>query len=187
MPELLDIRDEHGNLTGETMVRFEAHRTESWHGVALIWVYNSQGQILLQHRATHLSAFPEKWDVTVSGHLSASDKPWQAAVREVGEELGLYIEPKDLEEVGMMPDSFPLIYGKTHRECDFIFFLQQDLTPSKLRLQAAEVMEVRWLSADDLERELQDPILSQHYSKRSPWVYQLIIDKVRSLQSDETK
>lgn len=187
MPELLDIRDEHGNLTGEAMVRVEAHRTESWHGVALIWVYNTRGEILLQRRAPHLSAFPEKWDVTVSGHLSAGDQPLQAAVREVGEELGLYIEPDELEEAGMMPDTFLLAYGKTHRECDYIYFLCRDLTPSRLRLQAAEVMDVRWLSADDLERELADPILFQHYSKRSPQVYQLIIDKVRSLQISEVK
>lgn len=180
MPELLDIRDEHGELTGETMVRSEAHRTESWHGVALIWIYDSKGRIMLQLRAAHLNAFPEKWDVTVSGHLNASDQPRQAAVRELSEELGLYVAPEELEDAGMLADSFPLRYGKTHRECDYIFLLRRDeIKASDLKLQAAEVMEVRWLSPDDLERELADPILSQHYSKRNARLYWLIINRVR--------
>ena len=183
MSELLDIRDEHGNLTGETMARVEVHRTESWHGVALVWIYDSNGQILLQRRAAHLNAFPEKWDVTVSGHLAASDKPRQAAVRELSEELGIYAQPEELEEAGMFADTFPLIYGKTHRECDYIYFLRNDdIKASSLKLQAAEVLEVRWLSADDLERELADPVLSEHYSKRNAQLYKLIIDKVHLLR-----
>lgn len=182
MPELIDIRDEHGNLTGETMARPEVHRAEKWHGVVLVWIYNKQGQILLQRRAAHLNAFPEKWDVTVSGHLTAGDQPQQAAVRELSEELGLYIQPEELEEAGLIADSFPLIYGKIHRECDYVYYLyREDIKASELRLQAAEVLEVRWLSPDDLERELADPILSEHYSKRNTRLYWLVISKVRQL------
>jgi isopentenyl-diphosphate Delta-isomerase len=184
MPELLDIRDEHGNLTGETMARPEVHRAEKWHGVVLVWIYNDQGQILLQRRAAHLNAFPGKWDVTISGHMAASDQPRQAAVRELSEELGIYVQPEELEASDMITDTFPLIYGKIHRECDYIYFLRKnDIKASELKLQAAEVLEVRWLSPDDLERELADPALSEHYSKRNAQLYSLIVNKVHQLQT----
>ena len=180
MPELLDLRDPQGNLTGETMMRSDVHRQELWHGVALIWVYSSDGRILLQRRAAHLNAFPEAWDVTTSGHLTSGDSPRQAAVRELGEELGIRVRPEELEAAGMITDEFPLVYGKQHRECDYIFFVRQDdIDINSLPLQAAEVMEVRWISADDLEKELADPVLSQHYSSRNSRLFWLIINRVR--------
>ena len=183
MPELVDIRDEQGNLTGETMARSEAHRAEKWHGVVLIWIYNDQGQILLQRRAAHLNAFPGKWDVSVAGHLMAGDQPRQAAVREVSEELGIYVKPEELEEAGMVADSFPLVYGRTHNECDYVYFLRQEgIKASELKLQAAEVLEVRWLSSDDLERELADPELAEDYAQRNTRLHELVINKVHQLE-----
>ncbi len=182
MSELIDVRDEHGNLTGETMAKLEVHRTEKWHGVILVWIYNSQGQILVQRRAAHLNAFPEMWDVTVSGHLINSEKPRDAAIRQLSEELGIYAQPGELEEAGMLTDSFPLVYGKTHNECDYLSFLcKDDIKASELRLQAAEVLEVRWLSADDLNREMKDPDLNQEYAQRNPQLFRLAIDKARQL------
>jgi isopentenyldiphosphate isomerase len=181
MPELLDIRDEHGTLMGEAMVRPEVHRTEAWHGVALIWVYNSKGQLLMQLRAAHLNAFPEKWDVTVSGHLMSSEKPLQAAQRELGEEIGVYVSPGELQAAGELANPYPLTYGKIHREYDYIFLTKQDnLDISKLTLQAAEVLELRWITPDELEKDLADPVKRHHYSERDARVYQLAIEAVRS-------
>lgn len=179
MPELVDIRDEQGNLTGETMQRQEAHRTESWHGVVLVWLYNSKGQILLQLRAAHLNAFPEKWDATVSGHMTASDKPLQTAIRELSEELGIYADASELQEEILLADSFPLVYGKIHHECDYIYTMRHDVEIEKLRLQAAEVLEVRWISPDDLEHDLADPIKSRQYSARNRQVYTTVIEVAR--------
>lgn len=179
MPELLDIRDEQGNLTGETMPRPEVHRTESWHGVALVWLFDSTGRILLQRRAAHLNAFPEKWDVSVSGHLSASDKPLQTAVRELSEEIGVYVKPDELVPAGELADTFPLVYGKVHREYDYVYTVCQDVDIDKLKLQAAEVLDARWTSAEELERELADPGLAHGYSGRDRKIYQTAIDAVR--------
>jgi len=181
--ELLDIRDEKGQLTGEAMVRPEVHRTERWHGIALVWVYNSQGQILLQRRAAHLNAFPDKWDVTVSGHLAAGETPTQAAMREVVEEIGLHVNAEELEEAGTIANEYPLVYGKQHREFDYMFTAQADVTIDSLRLQVAEVLEMHWISVDDFERDLADPVNGQHYSTRDPKIYRVIIDKIRQLKS----
>lgn len=181
MPELLDVRDERGELTGEVMARSEVHRTEKWHGIALIWIYNSKGQILLQHRAAHLNVFPDKWDISVSGHLIAGETPKQAALREVVEELGLYVHEEELEVVGSLANEYPLVYGKQHREYDYIFLVKADPEIEALRLQVAEVMEARWISVDDFEHDLADPVMSKHYSQRDPQVYKLIIDKLRQL------
>jgi isopentenyl-diphosphate Delta-isomerase len=174
MPELLDIRDQQGNLTGETMYRKEVHQAEMWHGVALVWVLSSDGKILLQRRAAHLNAFPEKWDVSLSGHLTAGDEPAKAAVRELAEELGIYVKADELQQVTIATDSFPLTYGKTHHEVDFVFTVVHDIAIDELRLQAAEVLEARWISPDMLEYEL-------GVAGRNRQLYQIAIDAARHL------
>jgi isopentenyldiphosphate isomerase len=179
VPELIDIRDENGKPTGEIMARADVHRTESRHGVALVWVYNERGEVLLQLRAAHLNAFPEKWDVTVSGHLSAGEKPLDAALRELREEVGIHAQPDELEALGDVMDEFPLSYGKEHREYDFVFLTKQNVDPTTLRLQAAEVLDVRWVSVDTLEQDLQDDAHHYRYSGRNQEVFQRAIEAVR--------
>jgi isopentenyl-diphosphate delta-isomerase len=179
MPELLDIRDQEGNVTGETMYRQQAHQSEAWHGVALVWLIDPRGRILLQRRAAHLNAFPEKWDITLSGHLSAGEEPLQAAVRELGEEIGVYIKPDELTSAGHMTDSFPLSYGKTHQEVDFLYILHHDVSIDELKLQVAEVTEVRWIRPDELERDLADTVQASHYAGRNRQVFQIAIDAAR--------
>jgi isopentenyl-diphosphate Delta-isomerase len=183
MPELVDIRDEQGKLTGVVMPRPDAHRTESWHGIAQVWVYNTKGDILLQLRAAHLNAFPERWDVTVSGHLTAGDEPVQTAVRELGEELGINAEAESLEAAGMVADSFPLVYGKIHRECDYVFLLCKDVEADDMTYQAAEVLDTRWITPDELERDLADPVASRHYTTRDAIIFHYVIEAARRQQA----
>jgi isopentenyl-diphosphate Delta-isomerase len=181
MPELIDIRDQDGNVTGETTFRQQAHQDERWHGVALVWVLDPRGRILLQRRPAHLNAFPERWDVSLSGHIAAGEEPRHAAARELLEEIGVYVKPDELTPAGQLQDSFPLAYGKTHHEVDFIFMAIQDVSIDELKLQAAEVSEVRWARADELERDLADKLQSSHYAGRSRQVFQIAIDAARKL------
>jgi len=50
----------------------------------------------LQLRAKNKKLFPNKWDVSVGGHISAGEEPLTTAVRETKEELGLEISREDL-------------------------------------------------------------------------------------------
>jgi isopentenyldiphosphate isomerase len=180
VPELLDILDDHGKPTGETMARAQVHQGEFRHAIALVWVYNSKGEILLQLRAAHLNAFPEKWDVTVSGHLMSGENPGQAAARELQEEVGIYMAPDEAELLGEITDSFDLTYGKRHNEYDYVFLTKQDeLDLEKLRLQAAEVLEVRWITLEELESDLADPVKAKRYSGRNRQIFQMMIKAVR--------
>lgn len=67
--ELVDVCDEQGSLTGQTLTRGKAHDQELRHQVVLVWLYNSQGEVLLQHRSMEKDAFADAWDVSASGHI----------------------------------------------------------------------------------------------------------------------
>ena len=182
MPELLDICDHEGHLTGETMVRSEAHRSQAWHRVVLVWIINSKGEILLQRRAEHLTLFPGLWDVSVSGHISAGDEATPTAVREIQEELGVAINPAQLNFADTVADRLPTtVPGRTHQEYDFIYVAHHDAAIDKLKLQAAEILEARWIAPDAYEAELRDPVGSKDHSQRNDDVYWAVLNAARGV------
>ena len=179
MPELVDICDQEGHLIGSTMQRSEAHRLEAWHRSVMVWLINSQGQILLQRRAEHLGAFPGLWDVSVVGHISAGDEPTPTAVRELREELGIQARADQLHFADTQTDRYMLEYGKMHQEYDFIFIFHCQARLEDFTLQAAEVLEVRWADAEEFQRDLQLASAAVKYSRRNPRIYQIAIDAAR--------
>jgi isopentenyldiphosphate isomerase len=183
MPELLDVCDHEGHLTGQVLARSEVHKAQAWHRVALVWVINSRGEILLSRRAEHLNLFPGLWDVTVSGHVSAGDEPTPTAVRETQEEVGLTTALEEMKFIDTVTDRLPTsVPERLHQEYDFIYVARHDVAADKLKLQAAEILEVRWVTADDYERELRDPIASKQHSQRNDDVYWAVLNEARKLQ-----
>ncbi|MCK5107656.1 MAG: NUDIX hydrolase, partial [Nanoarchaeota archaeon] len=66
MDELIDIVNEDNVIIGQAM-KSEAHAKGLWHRLAVIWIYNSKGQILLQLRTKDRDLYPDVWDVSVGG------------------------------------------------------------------------------------------------------------------------
>ena len=63
-----------------------------------------EGRILLGQRAPDRAFYPDVWDV-FGGHIEPGERPDQALVREVEEELG--ITPTQWTELGVIRDSPP--------------------------------------------------------------------------------
>jgi isopentenyldiphosphate isomerase len=71
-----------------------ATKQELWtqgliHRIVRVIVEDAQGRILLQKRAAHKQPFPNRWDLSASGHVDVGEEYEQAALRELHEELGL--------------------------------------------------------------------------------------------------
>ena len=52
-----------------------------------IWLYDSQGNLVLQKRSESKDTFPGRWDVSVGGHVTSGDTVMETALKEVEEEL----------------------------------------------------------------------------------------------------
>jgi isopentenyldiphosphate isomerase len=96
MLEYFDILDAQGNQTGLKKLRLDVHRDGDWHRSVHIWIVNPKGEVLLQKRAQTKDTAPGSWDISCAGHISAGDDAKVTAVREIGEELGVPIDPNGL-------------------------------------------------------------------------------------------
>lgn len=105
--ELLPLVDQWGNIVG-TLTRQEAHNgTKLLHPVVHLHLFNSQGELYLQHRPKWKDVQPDKWDTACGGHVDLGESIEQALRREVKEELqitdfepeplGSYIFESDIE------------------------------------------------------------------------------------------
>lgn len=89
--ELFDVVDENDNIIGQE-TRGEVHRLGLKHRAVHIFIYNTDGDVLLQKRSPLKDVSPGKWTTACSGHVDAGETYDTAAVRELREELGIAIE-----------------------------------------------------------------------------------------------
>jgi len=87
--ELLDLVDEHGEIIG-VVRRGDCHGNPALaHRTAHVVVRNSRGEYFLQKRSIRKLIQPGRWDTSVGGHVLAGETYETAALKELGEELGI--------------------------------------------------------------------------------------------------
>lgn len=153
--ELLDIVDEYGNPTGETVERFIAHAEGIRHRTSHVWIYkieDGKPQILLQKRCERKDSFPGCYDISSAGHIPAGDGYEESALRELKEELGV-----DAAEAQLIPCGFRTVswddefHGVPYhdRQITKIFLLRLDgYAESDFTVQESEVESVRFMDWD---------------------------------------
>lgn len=154
--ELIDICDEHNNLTGIKELKTKAHKTGLWHRSAHIWIYNSKKEILLQLRAKEKPLYPDMWDISVAGHVSAGEQPIQAALREIKEEIGLSVKESDLSFFKIVKHK-SIFRDIKNNEFYYVYFLKFDEDINHLKLQKEEVQTIKFISLAELKKELTNP------------------------------
>ncbi len=150
--EYLDVLDEFGGKTGKTKLRSEVHRDGDWHRAVDVWIVNSQNQVLLQRRSKNKDSWPGKLDISSGGHLVAGETAIAGAVSELAEELGIKVEPTELEYLLSWRSSTrpaPNFYNNSFND---LYLLCRDLDLNALILQKSEVSEAIWVPAVKLQQ-----------------------------------
>lgn len=86
--EWFDVVNAQDEVIGRELRR-EVHARGLWHRAIHVLVFDSAGRIFLQKRSLLKDLSPGRWDSSCSGHLDAGEDYDVAAVRELGEEIGL--------------------------------------------------------------------------------------------------
>jgi isopentenyl-diphosphate delta-isomerase type 1 len=117
------------------------------HRISRVMLENSKGQILLQKRAVIKPTYPNCWDNSAAGHVDANESYFDAAKRELAEELG--IVDLDLIEIGYYYSESS--DGKRHfRRFNKAYKAFTDITPNNL--QKEEVSGVRWFNIEEVKK-----------------------------------
>lgn len=153
--EILDIVDENGCPTGETVTRERAHREGIRHRTAHVWIFRERDkkvQILLQKRSEDKDSYPGCYDISSAGHIPAGEDYIPSALRELKEELGVTVEAEELGYCGQRRFWFEKeFYGELFRDNQVsnIYCLWLDWEESDFVLQKEEVSKVRWMDFDE--------------------------------------
>jgi len=79
-----------GRPTGEVAPRAEVRARNLRHAATLVVVRNSAGEVYVHRRTDTKDVFPGRHDFAAGGVLQAGEIPYDAAVREAFEELGVH-------------------------------------------------------------------------------------------------
>ena len=85
---LYDPADDTGRVTGSAR-RDEVRARNLPHAATAVLVRNSRGQVYLHRRTDTKDVFPGRYDVWAGGCVDAGEDPYDAARRELAEELGV--------------------------------------------------------------------------------------------------
>ena len=173
--ELIDVYNENNEFLGIHKMKSAAHKDGLWHRASYIWIYNSNGEILIQLRAENKDLYPNLWDVSVAGHVGAGEDPIISAVREIKEEIGLSVTPEDLQFLKIRKHN--AIYKQTkNNEFFYVYLLKFEGDIKKLTLQKEEVKKIKFVKPDKLEEELK--IHSERYVPHLGY-WSEMIDRIR--------
>jgi len=149
MEEYVVLVDPEDQVTG-MMEKQQAHINGLLHRAFSVFLFNNKGEMLLQKRASGKYHSPLKWTNAVCSHPRMEETYLEGAKRRVKEELGI---KTDLSE------KFSFIYkadvgnGLWEHELDHVFV---GTFEDEFHLNKEEVEEVRYVSIEDLDREMSE-------------------------------
>ena len=141
--ELIDIFDADRRAVGYVKLRDTAVESGEYYQVAHAWVIDRSGRCLMSRR------HPRKthgllWECT-GGGVHAGESTREAAVRELAEELGLSLSCNEA--------ALALTFRTDLAFCD-VYLFRAEPALTDLVLQPEEVVDVRWMTGDEIARGL---------------------------------
>ena len=140
--ELFDVVDANDNVM-ETMSRNEVHRQGLRHRAVHIFLFRSDGRMLIHLRTDTKEEFPSVWTSSASGHVSAGEDYETSAERELFEELGVNASLIFEQKFNACPD--------TSNEFTKLFSATSD---DEISIDPSEIADVAWLTIEDIEQRL---------------------------------
>ncbi len=135
--ETWDVYDSKRQLTGRTMQRTEPIKTGDYHLVVHLCLFDADGRMLLQKRASTKQGWPGYWDFSCGGSALAGENSRQAMQREAGEEIGFHFDFKYETPLFTISCSF---------QFDDYYFLKANIICADMPLQQSEVSSIAWFS-----------------------------------------
>ena len=147
--ELLTKVDSNNKVTG-SIPRGLAHKSpDTIYRTIFVVVKDNRGKILLQKRSSSKDLYPDCWDLSVGGHVNYGKSYVETAVKELEEELSIKTNAKELNFIGEVLVKLP-----SSNEFFNVFEYSLKAT-DKIRLEANEVSNTKWMSIEEVKASIQ--------------------------------
>ena len=144
--ELWDVYDRDRNMTGRFHERGRDMRHDDYHLVVQVWIENSKGEWLISKRCPE-KPYGGKWETT-GGSVVAGENSFEAALREVREELGVMLDPSRGRLVATERCDYPR--WKNPGFID-VYTFRHDCPIESIVLQPGETCDAMWASLAKLD------------------------------------
>lgn len=148
MANLIAIVDSNDNVTGYDEKQ-KVHVEGMLHRAFSIFVFNSDGKLMLHQRALGKYHSPGLWTNTCCSHLPAGMEMEQAVHQRLMEEMGFDV---DLEFIEKFHYRIDFDNGLTENEIDHIYIGFYDDHPKP---NASEVEHYEWIDLPDLKKDIE--------------------------------
>ena len=131
------------------MEKQAAHIGPHLHRAFSVFIFNSEGELLMQQRALSKYHSPGLWTNTCCSHPRDGETLAEATSRRLMEEMGMRCE---MHEVYTFIYKAPVGQGLTEHEFDHVWIGRSDETP---QINREEVESWKYMSLSDLKKDIQ--------------------------------
>lgn len=145
--ELLDVVNDNDEVTGQEM-RSVVHQQGLQHRGVHVFLFNEQGEMLIQKRSADRSNSPSLLDCSVSEHVKAGESYLEAAMRGLKEEMG--VEGVEVSLRGKIQ----MEYGFNDNEISEIY--EGSLKGRSVQFDPGEIAEVKFMHLEKIRADIVD-------------------------------
>jgi isopentenyl-diphosphate delta-isomerase len=155
------------------------------------WVLSSDGKyVLLQHRSPTLFLYPDKYDISLAGHIEGDEQPLQSMIREAREEGMVNLRerlistdsPLYLAEDGVYRTEKKFL----HNQLVYLYFAILDKNEVHVQPAEKEVGSFEWWDLDTFALRSVNPA-SQQLVPHPDWYYQIVVKRLYELRRTHAK
>lgn len=181
MDEYIDIVTKSGKPTGKIALKSEAHKNGWYHNTIHLWLYTTEGEILLQQRSHKKLIFPLLWDVSVAGHIDAGESFIEAALRETKEEIGLQLQPNDLKKIGVKLHESSYDNGSVlDYEFHQVYIAPLTVDINTLKPQEDEVEALKLVDFEQFDKLLLNSEINNHFVPTNKPYYEFVLEAIKT-------
>ncbi len=148
MEELVVLVDKKDNQIG-LMPKMEAHEKAVLHRAFSVFIFNENGELMLQQRAASKYHSPLLWTNTCCSHQRDGESNLGAGKRRLQEEMGF---TTDLKEVFSFIYKAPFDNGLTEHELDHVLI---GFFEDRPKINKEEVEAYKWMMLKDVKNDIE--------------------------------
>lgn len=138
--EYYEIYDKLGNKTGRIVSHDYKLKEGEYRAISHIVIFNNKDEMLIQKRGIDKVDFPGAFDISAGGGVNANETTYEAAKRELKEELNLSVEF----------ENWPYLRIFYKKGIDDYYFVVADIDLSNVSINNKEVLSCKWASETEI-------------------------------------